>query len=151
MSNNPSFRELFASARATLAYKVERTIITFTEQVIGKMEAIDLSRTALAEKLEFSPSYVTKFLRGGTNFTLESMIKVAEALDCELKVELVSKSSPAEWFKRWESFRPKERADIRAWTLVKSREAWGRGGMRHVSCPVPPRFEDIYQDVQDNL
>ena len=149
MSNNPSFSELFASARASLPYKVERAIILFTEGVIGRMETLNLSRTDLAEKLESSPSYVTKFLRGGTNFTLESMIKVATSLDCDLKVELVSKSSPTEWFKRWESQQPKGRADIRAWThvaQVKSGAAWRRGGVGHVECPPPPQC--IY--IQDN-
>jgi transcriptional regulator with XRE-family HTH domain len=138
----PSFRQLFASARATLAYKVERTIITFTEQVIGKMEIAGLSRTALAEKLEASPSYVTKFLRGGTNFTLESMIKVGEALDCDLKVELVSKSSPHDWFNKMENSYRVERTTFEIWSRAKQISPGRSGDITHVKTLVMP---EIYE------
>jgi len=47
-----------------------------------------LNRTALAEKIGTSPAYITKILRGDTNFTLDSMVRFALALDCELNFEL---------------------------------------------------------------
>jgi transcriptional regulator with XRE-family HTH domain len=143
MTTNPSFRELFASARATLAYKVERTIITFTEQVIGKMEVAGLSRTALAEKLEASPAYVTKFLRGGTNFTVESMIKVAEALDCNLKVELISKSSPHDWFNKMENSCRVERTAFQIWSHAKQVSHGRPGNITHFKTPAVP---EIYEE-----
>jgi transcriptional regulator with XRE-family HTH domain len=42
----------------------------------------------LAEKIGSSPAYVTKILRGETNFTLDSMVKIATALGCELTIGL---------------------------------------------------------------
>lgn len=151
MTKKSTFRELFASARVSIAYKVERAIIAFTEQVIGKMEAGELSRAAFAAKLQASPAYVTKFLRGGTNFTMESMVKVADALDCDLKVELVSKSSPIDWFRRWENNRPKERAEIRFWTHMKTAVVAQRGSMGHISCPLPPQHLYQQDNPQDNF
>ncbi len=140
MSKKTSFKELFTSARATLSYKVERAIIAFTEQVIGKMEASGLSRTALAAKLEASPAYITKFLRGGTNFTLESMIKVAEVLDCELKVELVPKSSPKDWFLKMENSCRVERTAFEVWSRSKQIPHGRSGDITHVKTPDVPEI-----------
>ena len=97
MIENAMFRELFDSARSSLPYRVEKAIIGFTEQVIGRIESLDLSTTEFAAKLEASPAYVTKLLRGGTNFTLESMVKVSDAINCELEVKLVPKSGGESW------------------------------------------------------
>jgi hypothetical protein len=47
-----------------------------------------LTRSALAEKIGSSPAYVTKILKGETNFTLDSMVKIANALNCELTIGL---------------------------------------------------------------
>ena len=47
-----------------------------------------LTRSALAEKIGSSPAYVTKILKGETNFTLDSMAKDANALNCELTIGL---------------------------------------------------------------
>jgi transcriptional regulator with XRE-family HTH domain len=52
------------------------------------MKSRGITRTALAEKLGTSRAYITKILRGDTNFTLESMARVAQALDCEINFEL---------------------------------------------------------------
>jgi hypothetical protein len=97
MSNPPTFQALFRRARASLAYAVEGAIISFTEQVVSRMKGLSINRSALADRLQSSPAYVTKFLGGKTNFTLESMVKVAESLDSEIKIELVPKSSPEVW------------------------------------------------------
>ncbi len=47
-----------------------------------------LTRSVLAEKIGTSPAYITKFLKGETNFTLDSMVKIAKALKCELAIGL---------------------------------------------------------------
>lgn len=75
-------------ARTSHAYHAEGASIRFTEAVIARMESCGITRTDLAEKIGTSPAYVTKILRGDTNFTLESMVKIAQALDCEMDFEL---------------------------------------------------------------
>ncbi|MGL4398710.1 MAG: helix-turn-helix domain-containing protein, partial [Luteolibacter sp.] len=52
-------------------------------------------RTALADKIGSSPAYITKILRGETNFTLDSMVKIATALGCELTIGLRPVPTPA--------------------------------------------------------
>jgi transcriptional regulator with XRE-family HTH domain len=76
------------AARQTPAYHAEGASIRFTEELIARMKSCGITRTALAEKLGTSPAYITKILRGDTNFTLESMARVAQALDCEINFEL---------------------------------------------------------------
>ena len=77
-----------AQARTSHAYRAEGASIRFTEDLVSLMKTSGLTRTALAEKIGSSPAYVTKILRGETNFTLDSMVKIATALGCELTIGL---------------------------------------------------------------
>jgi transcriptional regulator with XRE-family HTH domain len=52
------------------------------------MKARGLTRSTLAGMIGTSPAYITKILRGDTNFTLDTMVKIAHALDCEVSVQL---------------------------------------------------------------
>ena len=79
-----------AQARASHAYRAEGASLRFTEDLVAFMKTSGLTRTALAEKIGSSPAYVTKILRGETNFTLDSMVKIATALGCELTIGLQS-------------------------------------------------------------
>lgn len=76
------------AARKTDAYRAEGASIRFTEDLVARMKASGITRTALAEKIGTSPAYITKILRGDTNFTLDSMVKIAHALGCELSIGL---------------------------------------------------------------
>lgn len=88
------FEEFFARAAKQLSYFVEKPILEFTESMTSRMAELKITNSELAEKLGCKPSYVTKVLRGSTNFTLESMVKIGLALDCELApVRLVPKIS----------------------------------------------------------
>ena len=75
-------------ARTSHAYHAEGASIRFTEDLVAAMKSSGLTRSALAEKIGSSPAYVTKILRGETNFTLDSMVKIATALGCELTINL---------------------------------------------------------------
>ena len=76
------------AARQTHSYRAEGVSIRFTEELVGRMKASGLTRSALAARIGSSPAYITKILRGDTNFTLDSMVKIAEALGCELSIGL---------------------------------------------------------------
>ena len=84
----PDFKSLFTEARKDYAYWVEGTILEFTEDMVSRMEEQGVSRSELARRIGVSPAYVTKILRGSTNFTLDTMVKVARALDCDLRCHL---------------------------------------------------------------
>mgnify|MGYP001489719806 CR=1 FL=1 len=87
------FKGLFAEAEKSLAYWVEGAVLDFTSDMLKAMETQGVSRSELARRIDASPAYITKILRGSTNFTLESMVKVAMALDCEFKPHLQPKKS----------------------------------------------------------
>ena len=75
-------------ARQTHAYRAEGASIRFTEDLVAAMKSSGLTRSALAERIGSSPAYITKILKGETNFTLESMVKIANGLNCELTIGL---------------------------------------------------------------
>ena len=76
-------KALVASARHGHRYKVESSILEFTEQIVARMEQKEISPKSLAERMGVKPSYVSKILRGTSNFTLDSMIKICSAVDAE--------------------------------------------------------------------
>jgi len=75
-------------ARQSHAYRSEGASIRFTEDLVTAMKSTGLTRSALADKIGSSPAYITKILKGETNFTLDSMVKIANALNCELTISL---------------------------------------------------------------
>ena len=84
-----SFKQLFAEARQHPDFYKELAILEFTEELVRAMEHAGVSRSELARRIDRSPAYITKLLRGSANFTLASMTKLALALDMELKLNLV--------------------------------------------------------------
>ena len=84
------FEKLFTQAREGLDYWVAGAIFDFTEEVVCLMEEKNITRSELAKKMGTSPAYITKVLRGSTNFTLASMVKLARALELEVRIRLVS-------------------------------------------------------------
>lgn len=52
-----------------------------------------MSRAELARRLGTSQAYVTKILRGSVNFTLETMILLARALNADLTVSISPRSA----------------------------------------------------------
>jgi transcriptional regulator with XRE-family HTH domain len=61
-----------------------------TGALIARMERLGVSRSELARRLGTSPAYVTKILRGDTNFTLSSLAKIAEALGSRVELRLAA-------------------------------------------------------------
>jgi ribosome-binding protein aMBF1 (putative translation factor) len=67
-----------------------RASIEFTHDMVASMRRLGISRSELARMIEVKPAYVSKLLRGTTNFTLTTMVKIANALGCELRCRLQS-------------------------------------------------------------
>lgn len=83
-----TFPELFEEAERHEDYWVAGAILEFTEDVVREMERQGVTRTELAQRLGTTPAYVTKILRGKVNFTLATMVRLARALEAELRVQL---------------------------------------------------------------
>ena len=85
---NPKYDEWLKEAEQHDDYHTEGAILEFTEDLVRTMKRKGVSRTQLANKLGKKPAYITKMLGGENNFTLATMVKVARALDMQLKVGL---------------------------------------------------------------
>jgi transcriptional regulator with XRE-family HTH domain len=92
-----TFAELANQARQNIKYHVQGAILEFTEDIVGRMGSRGVNKAQLAQKLGTSPAYVTKMLGGNTNFTLETMVKVANALGTKLRVHLQPDGSVTQW------------------------------------------------------
>lgn len=91
------YRKFIRESEAKPEYAAAAVIYDFTEDVWSLMEMQGLSRSELAARLNASPAYVTKILRGNANFTLVSMAKLAAALGAELRVHLAERGARAGW------------------------------------------------------
>jgi transcriptional regulator with XRE-family HTH domain len=66
--------------RATIVERI-------AEQVIAQRRARDLSQQELAELCATTQSAIARFERGGRPPRVDTLVRIAEALDCELVVE----------------------------------------------------------------
>ena len=96
--NGPrSFADLFAEAEKLPEYWAAGLEIEFTEELCRVMEERGISRAELARRAGTSAAYVTKVLRGSTNFTLATMAKLARALGMEVRLHLALRGSRTVW------------------------------------------------------
>ena len=84
--------------RGTLDYELANAEMDFTDTLETLMQRRGVNNSELARRIETSPAYITKILRGSTNFTLETMVKLVRALDGELHVRACAKEDQARWF-----------------------------------------------------
>ena len=96
-SDFDSFEELFATTRQTLEYWVEGAKNEFTEKTVLRMRELGISKSGLAALLDKKPSQITKLLSGSNNFTIETMVRVALALNCRFHSHLEPVGCQTHW------------------------------------------------------
>lgn len=69
------------------AREVERLLAAIAEQVVAQRRARDLSQQELAELCGTTQSAIARFERGGRPPRVDTLLRIAEALDCELVIE----------------------------------------------------------------
>ena len=74
-------------------YLAEGMKIDFSSRVYDFMQTKGINRTELAKRLGTSPAYVTKILSGTANPSLETMAKIAHALDTKIEIELAENNT----------------------------------------------------------
>ncbi len=93
-----TFSSLLAKAKERDSYWTARAVHEFTEDLCRLMEQRGVSKAELARHMGSSPAYVTKVLRGNTNFTIESMVRIARALDGKLSLHVGRSEDQTRWF-----------------------------------------------------
>ncbi len=75
--------------RARLAIKQHRLTLDITQQLADAMERTGLTVTKLAGQLRKSKAWISKMIHGGRNLTLFTIVEAADALGCEVSVQLL--------------------------------------------------------------
>jgi len=86
------FQVRLGDFREDFDYRLGSIILDLTERISERMRAKGISRSALADKLGVTPAAVTKILRGNSNFTLKTLLSLADALDYSLTVGFEEKA-----------------------------------------------------------
>jgi transcriptional regulator with XRE-family HTH domain len=81
----------FFSAPLTFSQKVTVKKLLIVEQILERMKALGLNRSKLAARMEVSPARVTTMMDGTNNFTIETLMRAADAVDGELALTIIPK------------------------------------------------------------
>jgi transcriptional regulator with XRE-family HTH domain len=92
-----SFEEFFIQAEQRPGHWIELAKLEFTNEVIGRMKGLGVSKSELAARLNVRPGFVTRLLSGENNFELATMVKLARALDCEYRSHLQPSGTKSCW------------------------------------------------------
>jgi transcriptional regulator with XRE-family HTH domain len=92
-----SFEELFQRAEERTGYWVELAKLEFTEEMLAGMRDRGIKKSQLAAALGAKPAFVTRLVSGHNNFTLETMVRIAQALNCEFRCHLQPAGTKACW------------------------------------------------------
>jgi len=97
------FTDYLETVKDDIDFITEEKIIDITECIVSRMEELGLNRTALAEKMNVSKAYVTKLLRGNINFTLKTIIAVAQVLESDIQFDFIPKGQKRRLFYLYEN------------------------------------------------
>jgi transcriptional regulator with XRE-family HTH domain len=86
MDTEKWFNEKLAAMEDDIDFRLEGVILDLTEQISVRMKEKGMTRAKLAGLLGVTPAAITKLLNGNSNFTLKTLLKVADALDLKFNV-----------------------------------------------------------------
>ena len=90
-TQKPDEVQRFFSAPLSFSQKVVVKKLLIVEQLLERMKALGLNRSKLAARMEISPARVTTMMDGTNNFTIETLMRAADAVDGELALTIVPK------------------------------------------------------------
>ncbi len=93
----PDEIQRFFSAPLSFSQKVTVKKLLIVEQILERMKSLGLNRTKLAAKMEVSSARITTMMDGTNNFTIETLMRAADAVDCELALRIVPKDQQVKW------------------------------------------------------
>ncbi len=93
------FAKLGERLRKDGSLQIDEAKLELSEQIFQTMENKGISEAELSRRLGVSRAYVNKVLQGDTNFTIETLVKIGIALDCEFKFKFVNNQKAAKTVK----------------------------------------------------
>ena len=94
---NKKFKSILKKAKKNHSYWIERITLNFASSLHKIMEEKQVTGSELSRRIESSPAYITKVLRGDANYTVETMVKLAMALDSEVEIKIKPRTYDDEW------------------------------------------------------
>jgi transcriptional regulator with XRE-family HTH domain len=92
--------QVLSKARTSVAYLTETIVLDLTCEIERLMKARKISRADLAKKVDVSPAYITKILRGEGNLTIKTVVSLADAVGAKVVLQLIEKEhseNSGEW------------------------------------------------------
>lgn len=87
------FKDFLDSMEGNFEFRLESMILEITEKICEAMDHKNISRSEFADLLGISRPAVTKILNGNSNFTLKTLISIADALELKFNIEFKEKDS----------------------------------------------------------
>lgn len=87
-----SLGELFDKVKKTVGYKSSGVKLNFANDLWAALESNSMKSKDLADKIKKTPPYVSKVFRGEENLTIDTMVRLADAVDCDLKIKLARRA-----------------------------------------------------------
>ncbi|HEV7683114.1 MAG TPA: helix-turn-helix transcriptional regulator [Pyrinomonadaceae bacterium] len=85
-TSSERLEEFATRIEQTETFDIEGAKFDVSEHIFSMMERQGVSKAKLARRMGKSRPYVTRMLQGNANFTLESLVKIARALECRLDI-----------------------------------------------------------------
>lgn len=82
------FENLFAELEERDDYHVAGMKIEIAEQIFLQMKKKKVNKAELARKLGKNRAYISRILKGNTNFTIETLVTIGRRLDAEWSFKL---------------------------------------------------------------
>jgi len=90
------FANLVNSQKQDGSLQIDEAKLELSEQIFNAMESEGVTEAELARRLGTSRAYINKVLQGATNFTIETLVKIGLALDCEFRFEFIPNNQQIE-------------------------------------------------------
>lgn len=117
-----SFSEFKKARKNGLTYQVESAKQDFMISVNTFMKSGTISKAQLASSIGCSQSYITKVMKGEANFTIETMVKISNALNAKLCIHLAHRNDDIQWMGMVKRS-PSPKVKAQAWAHDASDEA----------------------------
>jgi len=88
------FNTLFAEAEKRDEFHAAGVKIEIAEQIFRMMEKRNITQADFARKLGKNRAYVSRILKGNTNFTIETLVLIARNLEAEWDFQLADIEKP---------------------------------------------------------
>lgn len=74
--------------------QAEHLAVAFLLQANLRMHDLNMSNADLAQRLGTTPTYVSRLFSGGVNLSVQTMVKLAQAVFGSVKLEFVPNDNP---------------------------------------------------------